>query len=56
MQQQIEQTVNEIFKLYQKCGDEDYIGEPVSRRGMALSFGLCEQLINKRQRFNQTLI
>lgn len=31
MQQQIEQTVNEIFELYQKYGDEDYIGEPVSQ-------------------------
>ena len=27
----IEQTVNEIFELYQKYGDEDYIGEPVSQ-------------------------
>ena len=31
MQQQIEQAVNEIFELYQKYGDEDYIGEPVSQ-------------------------
>jgi hypothetical protein len=30
MQHQIEQTVNEIFELYQKYGDDDYIGEPVS--------------------------
>jgi phosphonate degradation associated HDIG domain protein len=31
MQQQIEQTVNEIFELYQIYGVEDYIGEPVSQ-------------------------
>ncbi len=31
MQQQIEQTVNDIFELYQKFGGEDYIGEPVSQ-------------------------
>jgi len=55
MQQQIEQTINEIFDLYQKYGNEDYISEPVSQLGMTLSFELCEQLINKRQRFNQTL-
>src|SRR5262245_6587983 len=27
----IEGTVNEIFDLYEKYGDEDYIGEPVSQ-------------------------
>ncbi|MGZ8524773.1 MAG: HDIG domain-containing metalloprotein [Chitinophagaceae bacterium] len=31
MQQSIEESVNEIFELYQKYGDEDYIGEPVSQ-------------------------
>ena len=31
MQQSIEECVNEIFELYQKYGDEDYIGEPVSQ-------------------------
>ena len=31
MQQSLEQTVKEIFELYQKYGDEDYIGEPVSQ-------------------------
>ncbi|MEP7373154.1 MAG: HDIG domain-containing metalloprotein [Chitinophagaceae bacterium] len=31
MQQAIEESVNEIFELYQKYGDEDYIGEPVSQ-------------------------
>ena len=31
MQQSLEQTVDEIFELYQKYGDEDYIGEPVSQ-------------------------
>ena len=31
MQQSIEESVNEIFGLYQKYGDEDYIGEPVSQ-------------------------
>ena len=31
MQPSIEQSVNEIFELYQKYGDEDYIGEPVSQ-------------------------
>ena len=30
-QQEVEQTVDEIFELYQKYGDEDYIGEPVSQ-------------------------
>ena len=30
-QQPIEENVNEIFELYQKYGDEDYIGEPVSQ-------------------------
>ncbi len=30
-QQSIEESVNEIFELYQKYGDEDYIGEPVSQ-------------------------
>jgi 2-amino-1-hydroxyethylphosphonate dioxygenase (glycine-forming) len=29
--QQIDQAVNEIFDLYQKYGDDDYIGEPVSQ-------------------------
>ena len=33
MQQPIEERVNEIFELYQKYGDEDYIGEPVSQIG-----------------------
>lgn len=31
MQTAIEESVNEIFELYQKYGDEDYIGEPVSQ-------------------------
>mgnify|MGYP003449482420 CR=1 FL=1 len=31
MQSVIEESVNEIFGLYQKYGDEDYIGEPVSQ-------------------------
>ena len=31
MQQPIEERLNEIFGLYQKYGDEDYIGEPVSQ-------------------------
>jgi phosphonate degradation associated HDIG domain protein len=31
MQQPIEESVNEIFELYQKYGNEDYIGEPVSQ-------------------------
>jgi len=31
MQQSVEESVNEIFGLYQKYGDEDYIGEPVSQ-------------------------
>ena len=31
MQSAIEESVNEIFGLYQKYGDEDYIGEPVSQ-------------------------
>ncbi len=31
MQPQMQQTVNEIFDLYQQYGDEDYIGEPVSQ-------------------------
>lgn len=31
MQQSIEESVNEIFELYQKYGGEDYIGEPVSQ-------------------------
>jgi len=31
MQQSKEESVNEIFTLYQKYGDEDYIGEPVSQ-------------------------
>lgn len=31
MQQTIEESVSEIFELYQKYGDEDYIGEPVSQ-------------------------
>ena len=31
MQQTIEENVQEIFELYQKYGDEDYIGEPVSQ-------------------------
>src|SRR5687768_5489454 len=31
MQQQIEHTITEIFDLYQKYGDEDYIGEPVTQ-------------------------
>jgi len=31
MQQSIEESVSEIFELYQKYGDEDYIGEPVSQ-------------------------
>lgn len=29
--QQIQQTVDEILSLYQRFGDEDYIGEPVSQ-------------------------
>src|SRR5271170_4395487 len=28
---QIHQTIEEIFDLYARCGDEDYIGEPVSQ-------------------------
>ncbi|MGK2862452.1 MAG: HD domain-containing protein [Chitinophagaceae bacterium] len=31
MQQPVEERINEIFELYQKYGDEDYIGEPVSQ-------------------------
>ncbi len=31
MLQPIEERINEIFELYQKYGDEDYIGEPVSQ-------------------------
>jgi phosphonate degradation associated HDIG domain protein len=31
MQQSIDESVSEIFELYQKYGDEDYIGEPVSQ-------------------------
>lgn len=31
MQTLIEESVHEIFELYQKYGDEDYIGEPVSQ-------------------------
>jgi 2-amino-1-hydroxyethylphosphonate dioxygenase (glycine-forming) len=31
MQSAIEESANEIFGLYQKYGDEDYIGEPVSQ-------------------------
>ena len=31
MQRSNEESVNEIFELYQKYGGEDYIGEPVSQ-------------------------
>lgn len=31
MQQQIEEIIQLIFGLYEKYGDEDYIGEPVSQ-------------------------
>src|SRR5436190_16813366 len=31
MQQAIEESVSEIFELYQKYGGDDYIGEPVSQ-------------------------
>jgi len=31
MEPTIEERVNEILELYQKYGDEDYIGEPVSQ-------------------------
>ena len=38
MQQQIEHTITEIFDLYQKYGDEDYIGKSRNRTLITTSF------------------
>ena len=43
-QKNIEETVNEIFQLYEIYGDEDYIGEPVSQvEHMCQAAQLAEQ-------------
>jgi 2-amino-1-hydroxyethylphosphonate dioxygenase (glycine-forming) len=31
MNSQVDQVIDEVFDLYEKHGDEDYIGEPVSQ-------------------------